>query len=193
MLSILTPHIQSYLSDFAKTGLQRGTLILVPSAAVEDQKALPTDYDFRSPEEYDRVVRVGDKETDGYGQNTWFWRDENMAKRIAGYLRPPPDPKTADLPLRREEIAAQASMNLSISQGFWGRRKSSKSVPQQILPDETASSSKHTKQSKDSGDNVIMHVVSQEVCFRTENAFGMYGTESGWGIVVKLQVTLGRK
>lgn len=190
ILSILTPHIQSYLSDFAKTGLQKGALILVPSAALEDQKALPTDYDFRSPEEYDRVVRVRDKETDVDGHDTWFWKDENMAKRLAGYLRPPLDPRAAELPQRREEIAAQASASPSSSRGFWGRRKSPKSVPQQVLLDEKTSSA---KQSKESDDNVVMRVVSEEVCFRTQNAFGMYGTESGWGIVVKLHVTLGRK
>jgi hypothetical protein len=193
ILSILTPHIQSYLSDFAKTGLQKGTLILVPSAAVEDQKALPTDYDFRSPEEYDRVVRVRDKETDEYGKDTWFWRDEDMAKRLAGFLRPPPNPKTTELPPRVEEVTTQASASPSTSRGFWGRRKSSKSVPQKALPDEKTSSSKETEQSKASADNVTMRVIPEEVCFRTENAFGMYGTESGWGILVKLQVTLARK
>jgi len=192
ILSILTPHIQSYLTDFAKTGLRQGSLILVPSTAIEDQKALPTDYDFRSSEEYDRVVRVRDKEADGYGQDLWFWKDEDMAKRLAGYLRPPPEPRTAELPTRKEDILVQGKESPSTSRSFWGR-KSSKVTQPPMLHDDKTISEKGMREIKQSGDRVTMSVIPEEVCFRTENAFGMFGTESGCGIVVKLQVTLGRE
>jgi hypothetical protein len=36
-----------------------------------------------------------------------------------------------------------------------------------------------------------MDVKAEEVVFRTENEFGIYGTERGWGVVVKLKVIPG--
>ncbi|KUJ12241.1 uncharacterized protein LY89DRAFT_203008 [Mollisia scopiformis] len=69
ILSCLTTHIQTYLSDFASTGLRRGTLILVPASGLKSTNAVPTDYDFKDPEEYDRVVRMRGKE-DGSGDGS---------------------------------------------------------------------------------------------------------------------------
>jgi hypothetical protein len=199
ILSLLTLDIQRYLTDFAKTGLQRGTLILVPAKGLEDDKALPVDYDFKNPEEYDRVVRVRDKETDEYGDgNLWYWRDEDLAIRLAGYLRPPPDPRTMELPPRPEQVKAQvveSQSGNSSSRGFWGRKKSTTKIVETPSPVEQSRDSKFDGDSKvsprDSEDRVVMDVKAEEVVFRTENEFGIYGTERGWGVVVKLKVILG--
>jgi hypothetical protein len=198
ILSLLTTDIQLYLSDFAKTGLQRGTLILVPAKGLEDDKALPTDYDFKNPEEYDRVVRVRDKETDEYGDgHMWYWRDEDMAMRLAGYLRPAPDPRAMELPPRPEQVKAQAVESQpgnSSLRGFWGRKKST-SRTVETRPVEQSKEAKFDGDSKISveerEDRVVMDVKAEEVVFRTENEFGIYGTERGWGVVVKLKVVLG--
>jgi hypothetical protein len=201
ILSLLTHQIQLYLSDFAKTGLQKGTLILVPAHSLEDPKALPMEYDFKDPEEYDRVVRVRDKETDEYcaGQK-WFWRDEDMAMRLAGYLRPKPDPRTMELPPRKEEIAAQQQqqqVEASSSSGkwSWSRKKSSAKAAERPPLLEPKNDTKVTSDvkvpSRDTEDKVNMDVKAEEVVFRTENDFGIFGTERGWGVVLKLSVVLG--
>jgi hypothetical protein len=198
ILSLLTHQIQLYLSDFAKTGLQKGTLILVPAQGLEDQNALPMEYDFKDPEEYDRVVRVRDKEDDEYGGQKWFWRDEDMAMRLVGYLMPGPDPRTMELPPRKEEIAAQqqqAEGSPSSGKWSWGRKKSVVKAAERPVLVESRNDSKIASDvkmpSRDTGDKVLMDVKAEEVVFRTENDFGIYGTERGWGVVLKLRVNLG--
>jgi len=200
ILSLLTHQIQLYLSDFAKTGLQKGTLILVPVQGIEDPNALPIQYDFKDPDEYDRVVRVRDKEEDGYGSQKWFWRDEDMAIRLAGYLAPKPDPRTMELPPRKEEIAAQqqqAEASSSSGKWSWSRKKSNAKAaerPPLVESRNDAKSASDVKMpSRDTEDRVIMDVKAEEVVFRTENDFGIFGTERGWGVILKLKVILGSR
>jgi hypothetical protein len=201
ILSLLTHQIQLYLSDFAKTGLQKGTLILVPAQGLEDLNALPMEYDFKDPEEYDRVVRVRDKEEGEYGGGQkWFWRDEDMAVRLAGYLRPKPDPKTMELPPRKEGIAAQQEQSeYSSSSGkwSWSRKKSSAKAAERPPLVESRNDTKVVSDvempSRDAEDKVDMSVKAEEVVFRTENDFGIFGTERGWSVVLKLKVIPGNR
>jgi len=118
--------------------------------------------------------------------------------RLAGYLRPTPDPRTMELPPRPEQVKAQlveSQPGNSSSRGFWGRRKSTTKIVETPPPVEQSKESKFDGDSKvspkDSEDRVVMDVKAEEVVFRTENEFGIYGTERGWGLVVKLKVILG--
>jgi len=201
ILSLLTLEIQTFLSDFAKTGLRKGTLILVPAKGLEDENAVPMEYDFKVASEYDRVVRVRDKEVDEFREGEmWFWRDEEMAERLAGYLKPAQDPRSAELPARkgdvRPKVAEQTEASGS-SRGFWGRKKSSaKSVEKPVIiearrTEKIESDVKRTVVSTE--DKVMMDVKAEEVVFRTENEFGIFGTERGWGVVLKLSVVLGER
>lgn len=189
LLSLLTHHIQLYISDFANTGLQKGSLILVPAKAIKDPKATPTDYDFSEPSEFDRVVKVTDKECDSYGTgDLWYWEDEDMAKRLVDHLRPPPS--TLELPKRKEQMTPQPQ---SKGWGLFGKKKIEARPP---LIDESRSSKAHAgarSLGKEGEDRVVVDVKAEEVVFRTENEYGMYGTERGWGVVVKLRVVLGRR
>jgi hypothetical protein len=190
ILSLLTTQIQLYLSAFAKTGLEKGTLILVPAKGLEDEKALPVEFEDKVKEgiiEYDQLVRICDKEgsSDGEGE-MWFWHDEDMAVRLAGYLKPAPDLKNAPLPPRKEEVKATAEP--SCSRGFWGRKKSSAKSAERppLIEDrkvETVVLPTESEQEK-----VLMDVKAEEVVFRTENEFGIFETRRGWGIVLKLRV-----
>jgi len=195
ILSLLTTQIQIYLSDFAKTGLHKGTLILVPAKGVEDKNAVPVEYDFKNSDEYDTIVRVNDKEADGYGEGYMFWRDEDMARRLAGYLRPAKDLKNAELPPRKEQIKATEQASQTATRGFWGRKKSSAmgaerpalEVGQDLKVDLLAKVARAWSE-----DQVLMDVKAEEVVFRTENDFGIYETQRGWGLVLKLRVVLGK-
>lgn len=182
ILSLLTTQIQIYLSDFANSGLKKGTLILVPANGMTDENALPTDYDFKDAEEYDRMVRMTSKD-DKQGE-MMYWRDEDMAQRLAGYLEPPPDPKSTKLPPRKQEEEEPKA------RGFWARKKSTTSTPTAALVVERQGNAGAKSAGEESGDKVVMAVRAEEVVFRTENAFGMYGTERGWGIVLKVKVIL---
>jgi hypothetical protein len=196
ILSLLTTQIQIYLSDFAKAGLIKGTLILIPAKGVEEENAIPVEYDFKSPDEYDRVVRVKDKEADEYGEDSMFWRDEDMARRLAGYLRPAEDLKNAELPFRKEQVKAAEQASQPISRGFWGRKKRS------LIGDTRPGFVEESRTLKvnplvnvagaGTEDHVLMDVKAEEVVFRIENDFGIYETQRGWGIVLKLRAVLGK-
>merc|ERR1712000_164200 len=165
------------------------TLTLDPSKAIQDPKATPTDYDFSEPSEFDRVVKVTDKECDSYGTgDLWYWEDEDMAKRLVDHLRPPPS--TLALPKRKEQMTPQPQ---SKGWGLFGKKKIEARPP---LIDESRSSKAHAgarSLGKEGEDRVVVDVKAEEVVFRTENEYGMYGTERGWGVVVKLRVVLGRR
>jgi hypothetical protein len=196
ILSLLTTQIQIYLSDFAKAGLHKGTLILVPAKGVEAENAVPVECDFKNPDEYDRVVRVKDKEADEYGEGYMFWRDEDMARRLARYLRPDKDLKNAELPPRKEQIKAAEQASQITSRGFWGRKKSSLvGAERPVLVEESRNLKVDPPVNSalaGTEDQVLMDVKAEEVVFRTENDFGIYETRRGWGIVLKLRVVLGR-
>lgn len=198
VLSLLTTQIQNYLSDFSKAGLHKGTLILVPAQGLEDENAVPVSYDFRKSDEYDKFVRVNDKEMDKSSDDgLMFWKDEDMARRLAGYLRPSRDPENKELPPRKEEIKAAAQQTSpNESRGFWGRKKSAIEIPRRSIPAREKMSpadpdAKSTQPRTE--DKVLMDVRAEEVVFRTENDLGLYETQSGWGMVLKLRVVLGER
>lgn len=195
ILALLTTQIQIYLSDFANSGLKKGTLILVPANGITDENALPSDYDFKNADEYDSVVRVRSKED--AGRDEWssgagemmYWRDEDMALRLAGTLRPPPDPRDMELPPRKEQVVATAEEPKS--RGFWrSRKKSVTKTPDPAVVVERRVDTKMPSTNEQPRDKVVMDVRAEEVVFRTENELGIYGTERGWGIVLKLRVIL---
>jgi hypothetical protein len=193
ILSLLTSDIQIYLCDFAKSGMQRGTLILIPARGIEDENALPADYDFMEAGGFDRVVRVKDKESDSLGgTQTWYWRNEDMAHRLARCLRPPSDPTAIELPLRNVE--PKPKVESSSNRGFWGWKRGKKESPLVPLTSNVSKSdiSGSKKGQKDDGDNISMKINAEEVVFRTESDMGILGTERGYAIVVKLKVVLAK-
>ncbi|KAM7201078.1 hypothetical protein V8F33_003490 [Rhypophila sp. PSN 637] len=133
-----------------------------------------------------------DTEAGGEGgatrENPWFFRDEAMAHRLAGYLGPEPN-------LDRRHIQAVVTGSASpapVSPGaagaspsgsgrgwsLWGRKKQQavpKSVNSPMLsPGETEQAS--------------MTVRVEEVVFRVVNDFGIYESLSGFGIVVTVKI-----
>ncbi|KAG0645917.1 hypothetical protein D0Z07_8015 [Hyphodiscus hymeniophilus] len=193
ILSLLTTQIQLYLSTFAKTGLRKGTLILVPAKGLEEQNAVPADFEDKKREgvvEYDQFVRIRDKEGshDGEGE-LWFWNDEDMARRLAGYLKPAPDLKNAPLPPRKNEAqAAAAAAEPSSSRGFWGRKRSvAKPVERPPLVEDRKIEPVEMPNEVEQ-DKISMNVKADEVVFRLENDFGVFETRRGFGIVLELHV-----
>lgn len=190
ILSLLTTQIEIYLSAFAKTGLETGTLILVPAKGPE-ANANPAEFQDEKKggiPQYDQFVRITDKEgtDDGEGE-IWFWRDEDMAIRLAGYLKPAPDLKNAPLPPRKEQVKAAAES--SSSRGLWGRKKSVSKPPLieerrdvKVQPDVLPSEGGRAQE------EVLIDVKAEEVVFRTENDFGILETQRGWSIVLRLRV-----
>lgn len=171
ILSLLTAHIAAYLSDFANTGLKKGTVVLVPAQCVQDKKAHCLEFDQEDKPSYNLWVEVGDKESLNGG--TWFWEDEEMAKRLARALTPHPE-----LPAR-PDLTQKTSKNVVVSQGgnksrFWSRKSSSKKVESLI-----------DAKPKDS---VSMEIMVHEVAFESENAFGLLETQRGYSIIMYFKI-----
>jgi hypothetical protein len=155
----------------------------VPAAGLENENdPQVAEFEDKAKEsivEFDQVVRIRDKEGDG--KEAWFWKDEDMAVRLAGYLRPARDLKNKPLPPRKEEVKAAEP-----SRGFWGRKKSSvKAAEKPPLVEERRV---EPAVSVEEREKVIMDVGAEEVVFRMENDFGIFETRRGWGIVLKLRV-----
>lgn len=126
ILQLLTTQIQIYLSDFASSGKAKGTLVLVPADAFQDDKTLPADASSHGSDDFYRVVRMRDKAADGE-KDDMFWKDRAMAGRLVGYLTPPPDPRKRELPPRKVEPEKKSGGGLF----GWGRRSSTKSPIEQ--------------------------------------------------------------
>lgn len=118
-----------------------------------------------------------------------------MARRLASYLRPVRDMRNQELP-PRNPVVMPDNIAPSASRVFWGRkRSSSKAAERPALIEERMDSKMEfdTRQTiAASEDKVLMDIRAEEVVFRTENSFGIYETQRGWGIVLKFRVTLGR-
>lgn len=210
ILTLLATEIQIFFSGFTNSGLQRGTLILVPSGAVQEG-ATPMEYDFRDPEEYDRVLRVRNKEEKESGE--WFWRDEEMARRLARYLSP--TPSWNQLPSRRDDgsednepmpavrkafVKRTQQTPVEVMQkqnkGFFGFRKRGTitSIERPPVAQERDLKINPDVKVADASpdDQAALSVRAEEVSFRMENEMGLFESRRGWALVLKLNVDLGR-
>lgn len=123
-----------------------------------------------------------------------WWKDEAMAKRLAQALVPESrkKPRKESVPTSLPPIMeTQVRPNLETSQkGFWRklsvgtqsasnlRERTSVATPQQPVA-EKEEADKH---------GVTMTTTAEETLFRTENDFGIYGTTTGWCIVLRIKV-----
>lgn len=250
ILALLAAEMQLFFSDFATSGSLRGALILVPAHVVQES-AMPMEYDFRDPAEYDRVARVSGKGEERES-GEWYWRDERMAERLARYLNPTPVVKklaaggdysssddegpsgkvfmksTKGVVRRREKTTVVKESNAGeqtrgrklFGFGKKGLVKSDEGTPVveeskvvEQAPVDAARKKVFGKrkdiaqhmQNKDlkvdpdakmgsakSGDKVLMDVKAEEVSLRTENDMGIFETQRGWAVVLKLKVELDR-
>ncbi len=181
LLNLLIPLINNFLEDYSKSGVTRAQLIVVPASRVS-QDATPADDDLISDDEFSRVERIS-----GEYKGQTFWDDQDVARRVVTYLQPETD---ANLERSPGETPAgkyqpQASPNEK-KRPFW-----QKAAPQTRAPASAALTPQEYPDEKHSGNpQVTMAVTTEQVAFRTQTPFGLYGTESGWGIVVRIVVHL---
>ncbi|KAK4132131.1 hypothetical protein BT67DRAFT_457551 [Trichocladium antarcticum] len=179
----LVPPVEAFLAGL--TGVPGvAALTLVPGAAVPRGG-------LRAPREAAGFDGWGRFDTDDAGggpgdgervTEAWWWfRDEAMARRLALYLRPEPDLG------RRRVQAVVVEQKAAKSIWPWSRRKStggqtsptSPTLPSPGLP---------SPGEAEADDSVTMTVRADEVTFRKENAFGVWESRTGFGIVVTVRV-----
>ncbi|KAK3689323.1 hypothetical protein B0T22DRAFT_169967 [Podospora appendiculata] len=113
-----------------------------------------------------------------------FFNDEQMARRLAGYLRPEPN-------LARQHVQAvveSKSSKKAASSGWrWGRG-SQKQTSSSPSPSPVSPSGSTFGSGAEMDERVSMIVRAEEVTFRKENEFGVWESLSGFGIVVTVKV-----
>lgn len=134
-----------------------------------------------------------------------WWRDEDMARRLARHLQPPAPPDAPPVPLQtpvqavvEERLPAQKEKK----SWFWGKKRSGSSSTSASAA-EPARTAVETGKGKGEGDaaqdaakdargsgrgGAKMSVTAEEVAFRTENDFGIMESVRGWGVVVVVHV-----
>lgn len=158
----------------------------------------------------------GDGEKGGDRVELGYWRDEALARKLAGDLQPKKEERTSKNEVSGSKSKSKSAVSPSSpsstkdSKSSWWRRKSnappsspstssinSSSIPFQT-PGETAdvkidpASSSKTQSGETGKANVEMKVTAEEVVFRSENSFGLWTTERGWAVVMRFVVVLGQ-
>jgi hypothetical protein len=137
-----------------------------------------------------------------------WWKDEDMARRLARHLQPERQTEQSvlntpvqtiveeRLPLQKEKKSwfwgRKGSSSSSSSASAFGAKTVEKDVPA-ILPersddatDSNGRRNSNQKQKQQAGTK--MTVTAEEVAFRTENNFGIMESKSGWAVVVVVHI-----
>lgn len=130
--------------------------------------------------EFDDWGRWDDGEGSDDSARALWWRDEAMARRLAGYLQPRERVETG-----RREIMAQVKKDKE-RKGLlgWGRKTSD------AKPAEASAGSKGPQVGPvaTETEGASMTVRAREVTFRKENEFGVWESLSGFAVVVTIRV-----
>lgn len=122
--------------------------------------------------------------------NWYYFRDEGMARRLAGYLQPRAAVHVERRQIQQAVVDGKKAAREEKAGGWrWGRKKSeasSSSATPVASPSQMTSSPAVLVVDQD--DRVNMTVRAEEVTFRRENDFGIWESRTGYGIVVTVTV-----
>ncbi|KAI0852014.1 hypothetical protein F5Y00DRAFT_205421 [Daldinia vernicosa] len=130
---------------------------------------------------------------DGAAENikSLWWRDEEMARRLADYLQPKKE-KNPEVKLNsivQTVVEQRLPPKKEKKSWFWGKRASEQKSPESTVPSppqiDAAKDNIQEEQEKQGAD---MTVTAEEVAFRQENDLGIWESIRGWGIVVAVKV-----
>jgi len=140
-------------------------------------------------------------------QGMLWWKDEDMAHRLARHLQPETqkEPPVLDTPVQM--IVEERLPSQKEKKGwFWGRKGSNSSAPafatkavekdvRAVLPERSGDAAdsngrrdSNQKQKQKQQTGAMMTVTAEEVAFRTENDFGIMESRRGWAVVVVVHV-----
>ncbi|KAI1184952.1 hypothetical protein F5B17DRAFT_58437 [Nemania serpens] len=162
-------------------------------------------HDWSAGREFSDWGRFGDPSSaaDGpssRGEGMLWWRDEDMARRLARHLQPAA-PRDEPVPLQtpvqaivEERLPAQKEKK----SWFWGKKRSGSSSTSAVAAntavemdsgkDDAAQGAAKDGRGRRSDGGAKMSVTAEEVAFRTENDFGIMESIRGWAVVVVVHV-----
>ncbi|XDG03193.1 hypothetical protein ABKA04_002808 [Annulohypoxylon sp. FPYF3050] len=161
-----------------------------PSSGAPQSKVVSEDPGWASGQEFSGWGRFGEPESpinDSERNKMLWWRDEEMAHRLAGYLQPKREQRT---PMEQRSVV-QAVVERRIpakkeKKGWlWGRRSGGQATESVVTP---ARTEVEVQRPQEEQKEARMTVAVQEVAFRQENELGIWESFCGWGVVVAVKV-----
>ncbi|KAI0113691.1 hypothetical protein GGR51DRAFT_20815 [Nemania sp. FL0031] len=174
------------------------------SSKDDSNQGVDSSQDWSVGREFDDWGRFGDSSSSTDPLQTegmLWWRDENMAGRLARHLQPtttqdePASPKTPVQAIVEERLPVQKEKK------GWFRKKDNSSSSLSTFATKTVKSAVETFPGKDSAtpsstkkakeresSGAKMSVAAEEVAFRTQNDFGIMESIRGWALVVVVYI-----
>ncbi|KAK5991985.1 hypothetical protein PT974_05381 [Cladobotryum mycophilum] len=197
VLSLLVPHVEDLLSSIA--GIHPPpTLVeatIVPDQAV-DRSWTFSDEEEKRQGEVRKLIKVGQHSKlaaekgaekgasyDSQTGSPLWWSDESMARRL-GRLLQPSRPVTV---VNRQPVSRPRDETQGRRSSLWGLFKKEEPTTQSRVSNRQPASPTGSP-AQQSGEGVTMTVKAEEVTFRKENAFGLWETTTGWGIVIRVRI-----
>ncbi|TRX92229.1 hypothetical protein FHL15_006844 [Xylaria flabelliformis] len=168
----------------------------------DSKEGASTSQDWSVGREFSDWGRFGDStsSTDSsQGQSMLWWRDEDMAQRLARHLQPLEEPaplKTSVQETVEERLPAQKPKK----GWFWGRKGSTSSSTStyatktvqadvESFPGRGASTQTTAQKGREQDNTgAKMSVTAEEVAFRIENNLGIVESARGWAVMVAVHV-----
>ncbi|KAI0860265.1 hypothetical protein F4860DRAFT_225019 [Xylaria cubensis] len=168
----------------------------------DSKQGASTSQDWSVGREFSDWGRFGDStsSTDSsQGQSMLWWRDEDMARRLARHLQPLEEPAPLQTSVQatvEERLPAQKPKK----GWFWGRKGSTSSSTStyatktvqadvESFPGRGASTQTTTQKGREQDNTgARMSVTAEEVAFRIENDMGIVESARGWAVVVAVHV-----
>ncbi|TQV94362.1 NAD-dependent epimerase/dehydratase family protein [Cordyceps javanica] len=123
-----------------------------------------------------------------------WWKDEDLAVRLASHLQPA---RRNVVAVDRPTVAARAAESnkarsrwkiLGGGGGGGGRSSGGSTPPPPPPPPTLAVASRPAAPVQCDDDDVSMRVTAEEVTFRRENEMGIWESNTGWGVVVRVSI-----
>ncbi|KAI1754799.1 hypothetical protein F4782DRAFT_462337 [Xylaria castorea] len=173
-----------------------------PTTARDCKQGASTSQDWSVGREFSDWGRFGDSTSNtdsSRGRNMLWWRDEDMAQRLAHHLQPSAEPvplQTSVQAAVEERLPAQKPQK----GWFWGRKGSASSSTSTFATrsvqmdvesftgrgNATQTAARKGRERDSAG--ARMSVTAEEVAFRIENDLGIVESARGWAVVVAVHV-----
>ncbi|KAI1408132.1 hypothetical protein F5Y13DRAFT_113316 [Hypoxylon sp. FL1857] len=118
-----------------------------------------------------------------------WWRDEDMAHRLANYLQPRKGKASVEHRSVVQAVVEQRIPQKKEKKGWlWGRRSSVQKSPGSSGAVTPVGIEAEVDELQEEKQTAEMVATAQEVAFRQENEFGIWESIRGWAIVVAVEV-----
>ncbi|KAI2625538.1 hypothetical protein GGS21DRAFT_306946 [Xylaria nigripes] len=182
---------------------QRGEHCQVVRVSLADEKKgqrgpCDSGQDWSAGREFSDWGRFGDSAMSESARDMLWWRDEDMAQRLASHLRPatvenePPVLETLVQAVVEQRLPAQKEKK----KWLWARKGSdstasfaTKTVEKEVEAFSGRSNLVPAKVRPKNHGGARMSIAAEEVAFRKENDFGIMESIRGWAVVLSVRVT----